>query len=60
MVVDSSAESKVLDISNTFHIHAVINGVTTATLTTNNPNATTTATNDTSNLQAGYYALVES
>lgn len=60
VVVDSIAENKVLDISNTFHIYAVINGVTTATLTTNNPNATITATNDSSDLEAGYYSLVES
>ncbi|OLS62672.1 hypothetical protein [Pseudomonas putida] len=60
VVVHSSTESQLQDISNTVHIYAVINGVTTATLTTNNPNATITATNDRSNLQAGYYALIES
>jgi len=60
VVVDSSMESKVLDISDTFHIYAVINGVTTATLITNNPNATITATNDGSNLEAGDYSLTTS
>jgi len=44
-------------ISATFSIYAVINGVTTETVTTSNPNATVTAITDTSSLEDGYFVL---
>ncbi|WP_248744874.1 hypothetical protein [Pseudomonas sp. MWU12-2037] len=55
IVVTSSFQTQTLDISNTFSIHAVINGVTTDEVTTSNPKATVTAVNDTG--FAGYYLL---
>jgi hypothetical protein len=46
-----------LDLSDTFHIYAVINGVTTETLTTDNANAVVTAETSSSDLEAGYFTL---
>lgn len=60
VVVNDSFDTVSLDISDTFHIYAVINGVTTATLTTNNANAVITATVDTTIVASGYFSLTES
>jgi hypothetical protein len=57
IVVENSFESKTLTIGNTYYIYAVINGVTTATTVTSNPNAKVTAVDDTTALESGYYTL---
>jgi hypothetical protein len=57
VVVNDSFMSETLDISDTFYIYAVINGVTTEVATTSNANATVTALDNTSNLEAGYFSL---
>lgn len=57
VVVDSSTQNQTLDISNTFFIYAVIEGVTTSTLVTSNPNAIITATVNGSVLEGGYFSL---
>ncbi len=51
---------KSLKLDDTFYISAIINGVTTDVTTTNNPNATITAVNDTSSAVQGYYTLLVS
>lgn len=40
-----------------FYVYAVINGITTETAVTTNPNAVIAATTDTSTLGSGYFAL---
>lgn len=57
VVVTDSFEVKTLDISDTFYIHAVVNGVTTSTVATTNPDAVITAVVDTSHLEQGYFTL---
>ncbi|UHQ24964.1 hypothetical protein LVB77_09945 [Lysobacter sp. 5GHs7-4] len=57
VVVADSFSMETLDISDTFHIYAVVNGVTTDTVSTANPNAEVTATSDTSTLEQGYFTL---
>jgi hypothetical protein len=57
VVVRDSFETVTLDISDTFYIYAVVNGVTTDTVVTTNPSATVTAVQDTSDLEYGYYSL---
>lgn len=59
VVVSNSAEVQTLAISDTFTIYAVINGITTDTVTTTttNANAAITATVDTSNPEFEYFTL---
>ncbi|MBB5875656.1 hypothetical protein [Xanthomonas sp. 3498] len=57
VVVYDSFNLESLDISDTFHIHAVINGVATDTLTTTNPTPTVTAITETCDLGRGYVML---
>lgn len=60
VVVTSSFQTQTLDISNTFSIDAVINGIATETVTTSNPRATVTAIVDNSILGSSYYSLAVS
>ncbi|KQZ55505.1 MULTISPECIES: hypothetical protein [unclassified Lysobacter] len=57
VVVSNNFEMAALSLSETFYVHAVINGITTDTVTTTNPNAVITAVTDTSTLESGYFAL---
>ncbi|MET0549131.1 MAG: hypothetical protein ABW002_07670 [Xanthomonas sp.] len=57
VVVIDSFKKCPLDISDTYSIYAVVNGVTTDTVTTHNPTATITATTDSSDLESGYATL---
>ncbi len=57
VVVANSFEMVTLNIGDTYSIYAVINGVTTDTVTTTNPAATITAIADTSDLEFGYFTL---
>lgn len=57
VVVADSFMMETLDISDTFYVYAVVNGVTTDTFSTANPNATVTAVSDTSTLEQGYFTL---
>lgn len=57
VVVADSFAMQTLDISDTFYVHAIVNGVTTDTVSTANPNAEVTATTDTSTLEQGYFTL---
>lgn len=58
IVVNNSYLNATLDISNTYYIYAVINGVTTEVASTSNANAVVTAVDDTSDLEAGYFTLL--
>ncbi|WP_415894227.1 hypothetical protein ACMXYN_07655 [Neptuniibacter sp. PT8_73] len=58
VVVNDSYHVETVDISETFSIHAVIDGVTTSTLVTTNADAVITATTNDSNLESGYFRLV--
>ena len=60
VVVTNSFQTQTLDISNTFSINAVINGIATETVTTSNPKATVTAIVDNSILGSSYYLLTVS
>jgi hypothetical protein len=57
VVVPDAFEMATLALDDTFHVYAVVNGVTTATVATTNPNATITAVVDTSEMEHGYFAL---
>lgn len=57
VVVSNSFEVQTLDIGDTFYVYAVINGVTTDTVTTTNPNAVITAQNDDGTLEFGLFTL---
>lgn len=57
VVVSDSFRSETLDISDTFYIYAVINGITTEVVTTQNPDATVTALADTADCEPGYFTL---
>jgi len=57
VVVQDSFLAKTLRINSIYSVYAVINGVTTDTLQTNNPNAVITAISDNSDLEAGYFTL---
>lgn len=50
-------EMETLALDDTFHVCAVVNGVTTATVTTTNPDATITSIVDTSQMERGYFTL---
>jgi hypothetical protein len=60
VVVPDSFLTKSLVIGSTYTIYAVINGVTTGTMTTGNPSATITAVTDTTDLESGYFDLIAS
>lgn len=61
VVVSESFMMVALNLSDTYLLNAVINGITTPTVTTTNPNATITAVAEhDSTLPAGYYSLVVS
>lgn len=60
VVVSNSFEMQVLSLRQTFYVYAVINGITTDTFSTENPNAVFTAVTDTSTLEMGYFTLVVS
>jgi len=57
VVVGDAFEVQTVDISDTFYVYAVVNGVTTETFVTNNPAATIVATVDDSDLEYGYATL---
>ena len=57
LVVANSFQMVTLNIGDTYSIFAVINGVTTDTVTTTDPDATITAIADTSDLEFGYFTL---
>lgn len=57
VVVPDSFRSVTLQIGDVFTMYAVVAGVTTAEVTTTNPNATVTALLDTSDLESGYFTL---
>jgi hypothetical protein len=57
VVVDDTTSLVSIDISDTFYVYAVINGVTTAVSKFVNPSATVTAVTDSSDLDYGYYTL---
>jgi hypothetical protein len=57
VVVTDSFRVRTLAIGSTYDIYAVINGVTTDTWHTSNPNATITALTDDSDMEAGYFTL---
>ncbi|NVZ61961.1 hypothetical protein HX867_07680 [Pseudomonas gingeri] len=58
VVVSDSFRVETLNIGHTFSAYAIINGITTATVSTSNPNATISAVQDTSTLESGYFTLV--
>lgn len=58
VVVPNSFELVTIDIGDVFSIYAVVNGVTTDTSITTNPNAIVTVIEDTSDLEYGYFTLV--
>lgn len=57
VVVNDSFEAQSVQIGDSFSIYAVVNGVTTDTVTTSNPNATIVAVEDSSDLEHGYFTL---
>jgi hypothetical protein len=57
VVVNDSYTAVTLNIGDTYYIYAVVNGVTSSTISTGNPNATVTAIEDTSDLEEGYFTL---
>ena len=60
VVVSDSFAPVTLEISAVYSVYAVINGVTTETATTSNPNATITAVAETSDMEFGCFKLVVS
>ncbi len=60
VVVVDSFEMVTVDISEVYSIYAVINGITTDSVTTTNPNATVTAVSETTDTGFGYFTLVVS
>ena len=57
VVVNDSFRIQTLNIGDTYSIYAIINGITTDTVTITNPDATITAVADTSVMQDGYFTL---
>ena len=57
VVVPDSFRAVSLQIGDVFSMYAVVNGVTTSTVQTTNPDATVTALLDTSDLESGYFTL---
>lgn len=60
VVVSDSFMEVTLEISDVYSVYAVINGITTDSVTTSNPNATITATAETSDMEFGYFTLAVS
>lgn len=60
VVVQDSFTQVTLEISDVYSIYAVINGITTDSTTTSNPNATITAVANATDLESGYFTLVVS
>lgn len=60
VVVTDSFETKTVETAQQWTAYAIINGITTDTVTTTNPDATITAVVDTSTLDQGYFTLVVS
>lgn len=57
VVVSDSFRMQTLDIGDTYSIYAIVNGITTDTVTTTHPDATITAVVDTGIMEDGYFAL---
>jgi hypothetical protein len=57
IVVNDNFQNRALEMGDTFHVYAVINGVTTATTTFTDPSATITAISDTSAPESGGMTL---
>jgi hypothetical protein len=60
VVVTDSFETRTLQTAQEWTVYAIVNGITTAPVTTTNPDATITAVLDTSALEQGYFTLVVS
>lgn len=60
VVVSTSFQGASLLVSGSLSVHAVINGITTDTAMTNNPEAVITAVEDNSVNEAGFFALAVS
>ena len=58
VVVTDVSRMKTLDISGHYQVHAVINGITTQTVTTTDPDAVITAVVDACSLESGCFTLV--
>ncbi len=56
-IVLNANESQKVNIESIFHIYAIIDGVTTDLVSTTNPNAVITATENTSIPESGYFTL---
>jgi len=57
VVVNDDYSRQSLDISDTFYVYAVVNGVTTAVTTFSDPSAVITTVTDNSDLENGYVNL---
>lgn len=60
VVVQDSFMMQTIDIGNTINVYAVVNGITTAVVSTSDFNATITLHLDTSDLESGYFTLATS
>lgn len=58
VVVPDSFVQVTVEISDVYSIYAVINGITTDSVSTSNPNATVTAVSETTDMEFGYFNLV--
>lgn len=57
VVVSDTFRIETLTIDDAYHVYAVVNGITTETVTTTNPDAVITAIEDTSDGELGYFTL---
>lgn len=57
VVVSDSFSAVSLSIDDTYHVYAIINGITTETFSTSSASATITAIDDSSSSGAGYFTL---
>lgn len=58
VVVPDSFVQVTVEISDVYSVYAVINGITTDSVTTSNPNATVTAVSEATDMEFGYFTLV--
>jgi hypothetical protein len=58
VVVEDSFRTETLTVGNVYVVYAVINGITTDTVQTSNPNAIITAVSEDTSLEAGYFTLI--
>ncbi len=58
VVVPDSFVQVTVEISDVYSIYAVINGITTDSVTTSNPDATVTAVSEATDMEFGYFTLV--